>query len=100
MFFECKTQGTFNDRDESNDDQSPYFANAWYENYLSRYSGLNPTRPGGDRLIALSGVIEEYLESMSTIGRAQHRKPLPDGEDTNAWWRCGLCKLDLISGLA
>ena len=99
MFFECKTQGAINDRNEGTD-RYTYFTNAWYEKYLSQYSGLHLTKPAEDRLIALSGVMTEYLESLAKNERERHWKPLTDGEDANAWWRCGLWKFDLPAGLA
>jgi len=99
VFFECKTDGTVN---EENERTCWYtnFSNERYEKYLSQYSGLHLTKPTEDRLIALSGVMTDNLELLAKNKRERRWEPLADGEDANAWWRCGLWKFDLPAGLA
>jgi hypothetical protein len=63
MFFTCETNGSINGRGEFAPLQSTSCTNAWYESYMSQYSGLFLTRPHEDRLRALHGIMMEYLVS-------------------------------------
>jgi hypothetical protein len=106
MFFTCQSLGSVNDWNEMLEEKKHnnyrnYPTREWYGKYLSQYSGSHLTRPAEDRLIALSGVMTEYLESLAMITSRRSERPQlsQDGEDTSSWWHCGLWKFDLHDGL-
>jgi hypothetical protein len=102
MFFECKSNGAVNEWNQGLKSEKDYHSIDWYENYLSQYSGLQLTKPTQDRLVALSGVMDEFLQSTNKHQRLRQQicwlSPLESG-DTSSWWLTGLWKFNIIPGL-
>lgn len=65
----------------------------WYRNFMSTYSGLHLTRPMNDRLIAVSGMSNEYL--LKLAGRQTQQTDA----DTQMFMSCGHWRTGLITSL-
>ena len=77
----------------------------WYSDYLSRYTGLQLTQPDKDRLVAVSGVMNEYAWKLQrrhpgdAFYDAQDLVDLPGTNDIEMWMRCGHWWFDLRTSL-
>ncbi|KAJ5257138.1 transcription factor Zn C2H2 [Penicillium angulare] len=107
MFFECRRSAPINDRNERGWGEGPsgmsHGIDRWYDKYLSPYSGLHLTKPKKDRLVAVSGIMNQYLSLEISrnlgIGSSSNTNLDPDKWDKKVWWTCGLWSFDIQSGL-